>query len=179
MFILRQSCGTFEAFRHHPMLKFRVEWKEKKETVEPGRVTSTTNGLRPLPLTSSSATDSTVTHTKSQQHTDTIPSSESTNQHDAAAAAVTSGNSAAAWAQPETVVVQESTATPQRVHYHFMYNNKTRQQTQSQDDFRCPWCRLNCFRLYSLLKHLRCCHFRLSFTYHVRTHNTHLPRDQS
>eukprot|EP00057_Strongylocentrotus_purpuratus_P032568 XP_788076.2 PREDICTED: polycomb protein suz12-A [Strongylocentrotus purpuratus] len=55
--------------------------------------------------------------------------------------------------------------TVEHVFYQFLYNNNTRQQTEARDNLRCPWCALNCQRLYSLLKHLSTCHSRFNFTY--------------
>ena len=55
----------------------------------------------------------------------------------------------------------------QRVFYQFIYNNNTRQQTEAREDFYCPWCSIDCRRLYSLLKHLKLCHRRFIFTYAV------------
>lgn len=54
-----------------------------------------------------------------------------------------------------------------QVLYQFLYNNNLRQQTESCIDFLCPWCSLNCGLLYSLLKHLKLCHARFTFTYVV------------
>ncbi len=54
-----------------------------------------------------------------------------------------------------------------RVFYQFIYNNNTRQQTEAREDFYCPWCSINCVRLYSLLKHLKTCHSRFIFIYTV------------
>uniref|UniRef100_A0A8C2J4E3 SUZ12 polycomb repressive complex 2 subunit a n=1 Tax=Cyprinus carpio TaxID=7962 RepID=A0A8C2J4E3_CYPCA len=52
-----------------------------------------------------------------------------------------------------------------RVYYQFLYNNNTRQQTEARDDLHCPWCTLNCRKLYSLLKHLKLSHSRFIFIY--------------
>ncbi|MBN3314266.1 SUZ12 protein, partial [Atractosteus spatula] len=52
-----------------------------------------------------------------------------------------------------------------RIFYQFLYNNNTRQQTEARDDLHCPWCTLNCRRLYSLLKHLKLSHSRFIFNY--------------
>lgn len=52
-----------------------------------------------------------------------------------------------------------------RVYYQFLYNNNTRQQTEARDDLHCPWCTLNCRKLYSLLKHLKLSHNRFIFNY--------------
>uniref|UniRef100_A0AAY4BB50 Polycomb protein SUZ12-like zinc finger domain-containing protein n=1 Tax=Denticeps clupeoides TaxID=299321 RepID=A0AAY4BB50_9TELE len=54
-----------------------------------------------------------------------------------------------------------------RIVYQFLYNNNTRQQTEARDDLHCPWCTLNCRRLYSLLKHLKMSHSRFVFNYAV------------
>ncbi|XP_048847393.1 polycomb protein suz12-A-like [Brienomyrus brachyistius] len=52
-----------------------------------------------------------------------------------------------------------------RIFYQFLYNNNTRQQTEARDDLHCPWCTLNCRKLYSLLKHLKLSHSRFIFNY--------------
>lgn len=52
-----------------------------------------------------------------------------------------------------------------RIIYHFVYNNNSRQQTETCSDFHCPWCSLNCLNLYALMKHLKLCHPRFIFTY--------------
>ncbi|XP_062853425.1 polycomb protein suz12-B [Trichomycterus rosablanca] len=52
-----------------------------------------------------------------------------------------------------------------RIFYQFLYNNNTRQQTEARDDLHCPWCTLNCQKLYSLLKHLKLSHSRFIFYY--------------
>lgn len=49
--------------------------------------------------------------------------------------------------------------------YQFVYNNNSRQQTEACEDLHCPWCSLNCQELYVLLKHLKLCHSRFTFTY--------------
>lgn len=49
--------------------------------------------------------------------------------------------------------------------YQFVYNNNSRQQTEACEDLNCPWCSLNCKHLYTLLKHLKLCHSRFTFTY--------------
>ncbi|KAL7634211.1 UNVERIFIED_CONTAM: hypothetical protein RMT77_015540 [Armadillidium vulgare] len=79
--------------------------------------------------------------------------------------------------QPLDLVLTNNTATkpkpqgvaspeaPQLVLYQFVYNNNSRQQTEARYDFHCPWCSLKCCALYSLLKHLKLCHARFSFTY--------------
>lgn len=51
--------------------------------------------------------------------------------------------------------------------HQFQYSNNTRQQTEARDDVHCPWCTLNCRKLYSLLKHLKLSHSRFNFNYVV------------
>ncbi|XP_037331884.2 polycomb protein suz12-B-like [Pungitius pungitius] len=52
-----------------------------------------------------------------------------------------------------------------RIFYQFQYNSNTQQQTEARDDLHCPWCTLNCRKLYSLIKHLKLSHSRFLFTY--------------
>lgn len=52
-----------------------------------------------------------------------------------------------------------------RIIYRFIYNNNLSQQTETSDNFNCPWCNLNCIQLYPLLKHLKLCHSRFNFKY--------------
>ncbi|XP_063079537.1 polycomb protein suz12-A-like [Engraulis encrasicolus] len=61
-------------------------------------------------------------------------------------------------------IVTQSRQRP-RIIYQFLYNNNTRQQTEARDDLHCPWCTLNCCKLYSLLKHLKLSHSRFIFNY--------------
>uniref|UniRef100_A0A8D8HYR3 Polycomb protein Su(Z)12 n=1 Tax=Culex pipiens TaxID=7175 RepID=A0A8D8HYR3_CULPI len=49
--------------------------------------------------------------------------------------------------------------------YQFVYNNNSRQQTETKSDFHCPWCSLDAGSIYPLLKHLKLCHARFIFTY--------------
>nr|XP_039264811.1 polycomb protein suz12-A-like [Styela clava] len=68
----------------------------------------------------------------------------------------------------------ENSASIKRVFYQFMYNNNTRQQTESRDDFYCPWCQLNCMALYGLMKHLKLCHPRFLFRYSQQNRGTNI-----
>lgn len=52
-----------------------------------------------------------------------------------------------------------------RVVYQFVHQQQTRQQTEARADLRCPWCLLQCRLLAALLKHLKLCHGRFTFTY--------------
>lgn len=49
--------------------------------------------------------------------------------------------------------------------FQFVVNSNTKQRTEERTDFICPWCSLNCLRIYSLMKHLKLSHARLLFQY--------------
>ncbi|XP_014666006.1 PREDICTED: polycomb protein suz12-B-like [Priapulus caudatus] len=66
---------------------------------------------------------------------------------------------------PPGVAVTTEPVKRLRIFYHFLYGSNMRQQTEARDDLHCPWCSLNCMQLYSLLKHLKLCHSRFTFTY--------------
>lgn len=52
--------------------------------------------------------------------------------------------------------------------YCFKYNNNMSQQTETCDDFICPWCYLNCIKIEPLLMHLRLCHDRFKFRHQFK-----------
>lgn len=58
----------------------------------------------------------------------------------------------------ETSAVEK--ATPYA--YQFVMPN-SKQRFKERTDFICPWCSLNCIRMYSLMKHLKLCHSRFLF----------------
>lgn len=59
----------------------------------------------------------------------------------------------------------DSSSNKLKIVYQFLYNNNSRQQTEASEDLHCPWCTLDCFTLYALLKHLKLCHARFTFSY--------------
>ncbi|KAK7939313.1 hypothetical protein WMY93_002639 [Mugilogobius chulae] len=71
--------------------------------------------------------------------------------------------------KPDTQVKKELVSSEPRqklrIFYQFQYNHNTRQQTEARDDLHCPWCTINCRKLYSLLKHLKLSHSRFIFNY--------------
>lgn len=64
--------------------------------------------------------------------------------------------------------MDNSSSNKLKIVYQFLYNNNSRQQTEASEDLHCPWCTLDCFTLYALLKHLKLCHARFTFSYVVR-----------
>lgn len=53
-----------------------------------------------------------------------------------------------------------------RIIYRFIYNKNMSQQTETFENWNCPWCKLNCIHLDSLMVHLRLTHddFEFEFT---------------
>lgn len=60
-----------------------------------------------------------------------------------------------------------SLSNPKPTVFNFLYNDNTEQQTQLKQTYTCPWCMLDCQKLYSLLQHMSSCHPRFNFTYSV------------
>lgn len=50
-----------------------------------------------------------------------------------------------------------------RIIYRFIYNKNMSQQTETFENWNCPWCKLNCIRLDSLMIHLRLTHDDFEF----------------
>lgn len=48
--------------------------------------------------------------------------------------------------------------------YQFVMQN-SKQRFKERTDYICPWCSLNCIRMYSLMKHLKLCHSRFLFQF--------------
>ncbi|KAL3275849.1 hypothetical protein HHI36_020590 [Cryptolaemus montrouzieri] len=61
--------------------------------------------------------------------------------------------------------IQTDNSEKIQIVYQFVYNNNSRQQTEACEDLHCPWCSISCDQLYTLLKHLKLCHSRFTFTY--------------
>lgn len=61
--------------------------------------------------------------------------------------------------------VEKSVEPVKSFSFQFVVNNSTKQRTEERSDFVCPWCTLNCMRMYSLMKHLKLSHARLLFQY--------------
>ncbi|XP_012268132.1 polycomb protein suz12-B isoform X2 [Athalia rosae] len=144
-----KQCGPFEVFSRGPTLKFRLSW-----TTEPS------NGLvdRPVPIHPLPNGDNKENRpgngmlercpTNHNNNNTTLPTS-----------------SPLIPTKLSLPVEKMDTSTTQQIVYQFLYNNNSRQQTEACEDLHCPWCSLDCGKLYSLLKHLKLCHSRFTFTY--------------
>lgn len=60
---------------------------------------------------------------------------------------------------------KELDVMPKTFTFQFIFNNSAKQRTEERFNFLCPWCSLDCMRIYSLMKHLKLCHARLLFQY--------------
>ncbi|XP_060757290.1 polycomb protein suz12-A [Neoarius graeffei] len=133
----------FDTFSHGPTLQFTLRWTGQESDIATPPMT------RPL------ATRNTHTSGSENQRTTTPKPSQTV--------AVKDPVSSDALLRKEQLHVEPRQKL--RVYYQFLYNNNTRQQTEARDDLHCPWCTLNCRKLYSLLKHLKLSHSRFIFNY--------------
>lgn len=131
----------FETFSQGPTLQFTLRWTGDVNGKSTGSVT------RPL----------------STRNSDTFTPMETRNSNHRAALMMKDSLSTDVHSRKE--LVQSEPRQKLRIFYQFLYNNNTRQQTEARDDLHCPWCTLNCTKLYSLLKHLKLSHSRFIFNY--------------
>ncbi|XP_061534767.1 polycomb protein suz12-B isoform X2 [Phycodurus eques] len=131
----------FETFSQGPTLQFTLRWT--------GEATgkSTAPVAKPLATRNSDTSGPMETRTSHHRATPLVKESVSTDIH----------------TRKELVPCEPRQKL--RIFYQFLYNNNTRQQTEARDDLHCPWCTLNCSKLYSLLKHLKLSHSRFIFNY--------------
>lgn len=65
----------------------------------------------------------------------------------------------------EPEVVTKADPSAERYIFQFIVNQSIKQRMEERSDFVCPWCSVNCIRMYSLMKHLKLCHARFVFQY--------------
>ncbi|XP_021916525.1 polycomb protein suz12-B isoform X2 [Zootermopsis nevadensis] len=157
---IKEECGPFEVFSKGPTLKFHLSW-----TTEPS------NGLvdRPKPLCPQDhSLDSSSNKENRPERCNNNNNNNSSNMNisngNSSSGSITNGTTITATGSSGRVCQVEE---PQRLQivYQFLYNNNSRQQTEACEDLHCPWCSLDCVSLYALLKHLKLCHSRFTFTY--------------
>lgn len=129
----------FEAFDKCPTLKFRLIWTKEATT-------GIIENLLPLPLRGNSDCNA----SNKENHP-----MEVTNNNN---------NKMKQPMQQKDMLGNINADEKMQIVYQFIYNNNSRQQTEACADFHCPWCSLNCVELYPLLKHLKLCHSRFTFT---------------
>ena len=135
--------GSMEVFRKGPVLSFQLTWSSKPNSI---------NGLNQI-LSNDNENDSGIGNNTSD------------NSSQLSYNGVLSANSPFKSQRANSLDSGIGSRRSTRVVYQFLFNNNTRQQTKPQNDMCCPWCSLNCQRLYSLIKHLKLCHNRFTFTY--------------
>ncbi|KAG7205440.1 hypothetical protein KM043_007432 [Ampulex compressa] len=151
--------GPFEVFTKGPTLKFRLSW-----TMEPS------NGLvdRPAPIHPLPNGDNKENRSGNikiaglERSSTNHNNNNTTNNNNAALPTPSPLNPSRITVPSEKMYTSTST---QQIVYQFLYNNNSRQQTEACEDLHCPWCSLDCGKLYSLLKHLKLCHSRFTFAY--------------
>ncbi|XP_031830748.1 polycomb protein Su(z)12 isoform X1 [Nomia melanderi] len=158
-----KECGPFEVFSKGPTLKFRLNW-----TTEPS------NGLvdRPTPIhplpsgdnkeNRSGNTGLERSSTNNNNNNNTNNNNSNHNNNNTTLPTPSPLNSSRIATPNEKT---DNSMGTQQIVYQFLYNNNSRQQTEACEDLHCPWCSLDCGKLYSLLKHLKLCHSRFTFTY--------------
>uniref|UniRef100_A0A8C3M104 SUZ12 polycomb repressive complex 2 subunit n=1 Tax=Chrysolophus pictus TaxID=9089 RepID=A0A8C3M104_CHRPC len=142
-FFFHQRLPPFETFSQGPTLQFTLRW------------TGDTNDKSTAPIAKPLAT----------RNSESLPQENKPNSvKPTQTIAVKESLPADLQTRKERDVLNEP-RQKLRIFYQFLYNNNTRQQTEARDDLHCPWCTLNCRKLYSLLKHLKLCHSRFIFNY--------------
>ncbi|XP_011498997.1 PREDICTED: polycomb protein suz12-A [Ceratosolen solmsi marchali] len=152
-----KDCGPFDVFGRGPTLKFRLNW-----TTEPSSgYVDRPPPINPLP--SADNKENRPGNTGLDRCT-TNHNNNSTNNNNNTALSTSSPLAPSKMSVANLDKIEVSKGNQQIV-YQFLYNNNSRQQTEACEDLHCPWCSLDCGRLYSLLKHLKLCHSRFTFTY--------------
>ncbi|XP_056143702.1 polycomb protein suz12-A [Lampris incognitus] len=136
----------FESFSQGPTLQFTLRW------------TGEGSGHSTAPVAKPLATRNSDTSSPAANNQDTRPSS-------VRATHTLVKESISNHVQTRKEHISMESRQKLRIFYQFQYNNNTRQQTEARDDLHCPWCTLNCRKLYSLLKHLKLSHSRFIFNY--------------
>lgn len=131
----------FETFSQGPTLQFTLRWT--------GDVNGKPTGPVAKPLSTRNSDSFTPMETRNSNHRAALMMKESVSTD----------------VHTRKEHVQSEPRQKLRIFYQFLYNNNTRQQTEARDDLHCPWCTLNCSKLYSLLKHLKLSHSRFIFNY--------------
>ncbi|KAM4535480.1 polycomb protein suz12-B-like [Fundulus diaphanus] len=131
----------FESFSQGPTLQFTLRW-----TTEPSDC-STAPVAKPLATRNADTNQDTRPSAQRATHAQAVK------------------DSVSADVQTRREQISAEPRQKLRIFYQFQYNNNTGQQTEARDDLHCPWCTLNCRKLYSLLKHLKLSHSRFVFNY--------------
>ncbi|XP_008414457.1 polycomb protein suz12-B isoform X1 [Poecilia reticulata] len=147
----------FETFSQGPTLQFTLRW-----TGDAG-AKSTAPVAKPLSTRNSEATS--PMETRTSHHRAALMKKHSAEINSCSTQLKSVKESVSTDSQTRKEQIPSEPRQKLRIFYQFLYNNNTRQQTEARDDLHCPWCTLNCSKLYSLLKHLKLSHSRFIFNY--------------
>ncbi|XP_017472140.1 PREDICTED: polycomb protein Su(z)12 isoform X1 [Rhagoletis zephyria] len=152
----------FDVFNQFPTLKFRLTWSANEMI--------SSIDAKDLHLYGNFAGNTDEPKDKSQNLTNgvAIQMNGTVNSNDTTGALVNHNNNfvkSNGSIDKSGVVLPTLKTEKIQIVYNFLYSNNTRQQTEYTQEVICPWCGLDCLRLYALLKHLKLCHARFNFTY--------------
>ncbi|XP_011190233.2 polycomb protein Su(z)12 isoform X2 [Zeugodacus cucurbitae] len=151
----------FDVFNQFPTLKFRLTWSANE--VPSSIAAKDLNLYGDFEGIKNEANDKTQSLTNGVE----MPLNGSVNQNANTGSHVNHNNNCvkANGGGKGGIVPVAAKAEKIQIVYNFLYSNNTRQQTEYTQEVICPWCGLDCLRLYALLKHLKLCHARFNFTY--------------
>ncbi|CAD6239449.1 GSCOCG00008693001-RA-CDS [Cotesia congregata] len=160
-----KECGPFEVFSRNPTLKFRLSW-----TVEPSnRFVDRPALIHPLSngdnKENRSGNNRCGTNNNNNNNNNNNLNNNNNNNNSNSNNMLQNSNSLTPSKMSSSYEKLNKSDGAQQIVYQFLYNNNSRQQTEACEDLHCPWCSLDCGKLYSLLKHLKLCHSRFTFTY--------------
>ncbi|XP_070490372.1 polycomb protein suz12-A [Chironomus tepperi] len=136
-YFAEEDSNPFVTFDKTPKIQLYMEWTRSK-------ITGNNYIPRPKFITDQ--------HNNNKENTSTVNGTATT--------ATVNGSLSNGHDKKELQVVEKKAFI-----FQFIVNNSTKQRTEERSDFICPWCSLNCIRIYSLIKHLKLCHARLLFQY--------------
>ncbi|XP_044009263.1 polycomb protein suz12-B isoform X2 [Aphidius gifuensis] len=158
------ECKPFEVFSSYPKLKFRLNW-----TTEPSNgLVDRPTLIQPLPNNDNKENRPGELERLSTNNNNNSNNNNTNNSNNNNNSTMSNSSPLLLTRMPSNNSVEKIDTTgtqQQQIVYQFLYNNNSRQQTEACEDLHCPWCSLDCGKLYSLLKHLKLCHSRFTFTY--------------
>lgn len=174
--------NPLEDFTKSPTLKFRLLWTKDKYAEMVDRPLPITirreNGNYGKPLSKEIAASAASSESSCQMNGSSATTASTTNPNTSATSKQPTNNNnnskTRSSSNSDNVLSKDGNGSSMvvklhdiasRIIYHFIYNNNSSQQTETVDNFNCPWCCLHCMGLYPLLKHLKLSHARFNFTY--------------
>ncbi|CAB0041338.1 unnamed protein product [Trichogramma brassicae] len=157
----KRDCPPIDDFEQQLLLKFKLSWTRELNNAQNGFVDRSMNNGALLLQSATTAGD----NKENRPGNNGLIHNNNTSTNNANNSSL---NSSSLLGTPKVTLANGELTEASKRHqivYQFLYNNNSRQQTEACEDFQCPWCSLECGKLYSLLKHLKLCHSRFIFTY--------------